>query len=150
MPPSHLMIHCLRCRQKTGTGAPRATKTMHGRKMIVGGCLTCGARKSRFVRDGDGIFDKVGDFFKGAANKVADVAKKGYNATIGDEGFRNGFKQGFGKTLGVLGDPAGKVINTFAPGIGTATGHALSYAGNKIAGSGVSGRGVRKARARRS
>lgn len=104
--------------------------------MVIGGCVACGARKSRFIRHGDGLFDWI----KGAANKVADVAKKGYNATIGDEGFRNGFKQGFGKTLGVLGGPAGSVINTFAPGVGSATGSALSYAGNKIAGSGVRGR----------
>lgn len=143
MPP---MIHCLRCRQKTGTGAPRLVKTMHGRHMVIGGCLTCGARKSRFVREGDGFFSSIGDAFKGAANKVADVAKKGYNATIGDKGFQNGFKQGFGKTLGVLGGPAGSVINTFAPGVGSVTGHALSWAGNKIAGSGVRGR----KRARRS
>lgn len=144
MPP--LMIHCLRCRGKTATGDVRGVRTMHGRKMIMGGCLSCGARKSRFVREGDGIFDKVGDFFKDTAHKVANTAKKGYNATIGNEGFRNGFKQGFGKTLGVLGAPAGAVINTFAPGVGTATGHALSYAGNKIAGSGVHPR----KRARRS
>lgn len=137
------MIHCLRCKDKTDTHSASGVRTHHGRKMIIGGCVSCGARKSRFVREGDGIWDSI----KNAASKVGNFAKNAYNKTIGDKGFQNGFKQGFGKTLGVLGGPAGSVINTFAPGVGSATGHALTYAGNKIAGGGLKrrrsrGRGV--------
>lgn len=151
------MIHCLRCKHKTDTHSARGVRTQHGRKMIMGGCVACGARKSRFVRDGDGIFDSIGDFFKGAAHKVADVAtnaahkvasvaKTGYEKTIGDRDFQNGFKKGFGNTLGVLGTPAGAVINSFAPGVGSATGYALSHAGNYIAGNGLKRRRRRRGR----
>lgn len=105
-------------------------------------------RKSRFVRDGDGLWDwikgaanKVADTAKNVGHKIADTAKTAYHKTIGDKGFQSGFKQGFGNTLGVLGAPAGSIINSFAPGIGTVTGAALSYAGNKVAGRGIAGRG---------
>lgn len=91
------------------------------------------AKRRRRQIEGDGFFGDVGDFFKGAANKVADTAKNVYNSTIGDTGFQNGFKKGFGKTLQTL-SPALGLVNLVAPGVGTIGSYAARAAGNQIAG----------------
>jgi hypothetical protein len=103
--------------------------------MFKGNCTKCGRRKAQFV--GDGIFDSIGSWVKGAANKVADTAKSAYNKTIGDDKFVSGFKKGFGGTFQALGAPAGAIINSFAPGVGSVAGAAISHAGKAISGGGV-------------
>lgn len=113
-------MHCLRCKSTTDTHSLTGGHTIHGRRMVKGGCVSCGARKSRFVREGDGIFDTIGGFTKTFDNFLPSLANKvvpgAGNAAQHVRGalFGNGVRKGKG-FLDTLKN-VGKVASLALPG----------------------------------
>lgn len=74
-------IQCMRCQRKTGTAAMHMVRGKHPR--VMGKCINCGAKKSRFV-SGRGFFSSLKNVVsKVASNPIAqNLARLGANAAL--------------------------------------------------------------------
>ena len=55
--------YCLKCRKDTENINPRVSKTSNGRAMVLSKCITCGSKKSRFIKNQEakGLLTNLGN-----------------------------------------------------------------------------------------
>ena len=51
--------YCLSCKKDTKNIDPKVTKTKNNRKMMLPRCSICNNKKSTFLSEGSGIFDRL-------------------------------------------------------------------------------------------
>ena len=52
--------YCLKCRKNTDNINPRVSKTSNGRTMVLSKCAICGSKKSRFIKNQEGLLNNLG------------------------------------------------------------------------------------------
>ena len=63
--------YCLSCKKDTRNINPKVIKTKNNRKMMLSRCSICNNKKSRFISQGSGLFDKL--VFNTTQNRMKDA-----------------------------------------------------------------------------